>query len=99
MLEEFPGLEEQIQLGDLFDENSQLREFFRQHFRAFLHYLEETEPSLGSHTGYMKKMQKHILKVVEVCQQECIFLTDLYTYAQMPYFARGLFESYFGHLT
>ncbi len=68
LLDEFTGLEEQIQLDDLFD-NSEIREFFRQHFRAFLHYLEETEPSLGSHTNYMKKMHKHILKVVEVLEK------------------------------
>ena len=43
-------------------ENEKIQEFFRQHFRAFLHYLEETEPALTNHTGYMKKMHKHILK-------------------------------------
>ena len=59
--EEFPGLEQQIQLNDVM-ENEKIQEFFRQHFRAFLHYLEETEPALTNHTGYMKKMHKHILK-------------------------------------
>ena len=58
---EFPGLEEQIQLDDVL-ENDKMREFFRAHFRAFLHFLEDTEPTLGNHTGYMKKMHKHILK-------------------------------------
>ena len=58
---EFPGLEEQIQLDDVL-ENDKMREFFRTHFRAFLHFLEDTEPALGNHTGYMKKMHKHILK-------------------------------------
>ena len=58
---EFPGLEEQIQLDDVL-ENDKMREFFRTHFRAFLHFLEDTEPSLANHTGYMKKMHKHILK-------------------------------------
>ena len=59
--EEFPGLEQQIQLNDVM-ENEKIQEFFRQHFRAFLHYLEDTEPALTNHTGYMKKMHKHILK-------------------------------------
>ena len=59
--EEFPGLEQQIQLDDVM-ENENIRQFFRQHFRAFLNYLEDTEPALTNHTGYMKKMHKHILK-------------------------------------
>ncbi len=57
--DEFPGLEEQIQLNDLF-ENAQMHEFFRQHFRAFLHYLEETEPALGNHTGAILKKRVQI---------------------------------------
>ena len=65
---EFPGLEEQIQLDDVL-ENNKIREFFRQHYRAFLHYLETTEPTLSNHTGYMKKMHKHILKLVAVLDQ------------------------------
>ena len=40
---EFPGLEEQIQLSDILDDE-EMHQFFRQHFRAFLHYLEDTEP-------------------------------------------------------
>ena len=59
--EEFPGLEQQIQLDDVM-ENEKIHQFFRQHFRAFLNYLEDTEPALTNHTGYMKKMHKHILK-------------------------------------
>ena len=59
--EEFPGLEQQIQLNDVM-ENEKIQEFFRQHFRAFLHYLEDTEPALKNHTGYMRKMHKNILK-------------------------------------
>ena len=68
---EFDGLEEQIQLNDIL-ENNEIREFFRAHFRAFLHYLEETESSLSNHTSYMKKMHKHILNVVGTLQ-ECGF--------------------------
>ncbi len=60
--ESFPGVETQLQLRDLV-EDSIMREHFRQHFRAFLHFLEEEEPLLANHTGYMKKMHKHILKV------------------------------------
>ena len=59
--EEFPGLEQAIQLDDIM-ENDKIYQFFRKHFRAFLHYLEDTEPALTNHTGYMKKMHKHILK-------------------------------------
>ena len=61
--EEFPGLEQQIQLDDVM-ENENIRQFFRQHFRAFLNYLEDTEPALTNHTGYMKKMHKHILRFI-----------------------------------
>ena len=59
--DEFLGLEEAIQLDDVL-ENDEIREFFRKHFRAFLHFLESTEPALGNHTGYMRKMHKNILK-------------------------------------
>ena len=43
-----------------------MHQFFRQHFRAFLHYLEDTEPVLSVHTEYMQKMHKHILRVMKV---------------------------------
>merc|ERR1719277_1965645 len=43
--EEFPGLEQAIQLDDIM-ENDKIYQFFRKHFRAFLHYLEDTEPAL-----------------------------------------------------
>jgi thiamine kinase-like enzyme len=66
--DEFAGLEEQIQLSDVL-ESDKIQEFFRQHFRAFLHYLEEAEPVLSSHTGYMKKMHKEILKVMKALDQ------------------------------
>lgn len=65
--EEFPKLEVQLQLHDLI-ENEKMREHFRKHFRAFLHYLEDAEPVLQKHTGYMKKMHKHILKVIETLE-------------------------------
>ncbi len=58
----FPGLESQLQLRDLV-ERADMREHFRGHLRAFLHFLEEEEPMLERHTGYMKKMHKHIHKV------------------------------------
>ena len=63
--DEFPGLEEQIQLSDILD-NEKMHQFFRQHFRAFLHYLEDSNPALSYHTEYMQKMHKHILKVMKV---------------------------------
>lgn len=58
----FPGIEVQLQLRDLI-EAGPMREHFKKHFRAFLHFMEEEEPALAKHTGYMKKMHKHILKV------------------------------------
>ncbi|CAM6053922.1 unnamed protein product [Sphagnum tenellum] len=61
---EFPQLDVQIQLHDLIDEAAMRRHFGR-NFRAFLHYMEEAEPALARHTGYMKRMHRHILKVVE----------------------------------
>ena len=63
--DEFPGLEEQIQLSDILG-NEKMHQFFRQHFRAFLHYLEDSNPALSYHTEYMQKMHKHILKVMKV---------------------------------
>ena len=45
-----------------------MREYLRKHFRAFLHYLEVQEPALAGHAGYMKKMHKHILKIIEVLE-------------------------------
>ena len=41
---------------------------FRKHYRAFLHYLEEAEPKIASHTSYMRNMYKHVLKVVETLE-------------------------------
>ncbi len=57
-------METQLQLRDLI-ESPNLRDHFRRHFRPFLHYLEEEEPELAKHTGYMRKMHKHILKIIE----------------------------------
>lgn len=65
--EEFPGLEEQIQLKDLMD-NEEMREHLRKHFRAFLHYLEDAEPKLAGHTGYMKNMHKHVLTIISTLE-------------------------------
>lgn len=64
MHQEFPNLDVQLQLDDLI-ERASLREHFRQHFRPFLHFLEEAEPALKKHAAYMKKMHKHILSVIE----------------------------------
>lgn len=62
MQQELFDIEEQIQLYDLI-ENQTMRQHFVQHFRPFLHFMEETEPALAKHTGYLKKMHKHMLKV------------------------------------
>lgn len=59
-----PGLEVQIQMYDLIG-NSKMREHFRKLFRPYLHFMEETEPGLAKQTAYMKRMHKHILKVIE----------------------------------
>lgn len=61
--EEFPVLEEQIQLKDLLDDKK-MRTHTKKHFRAFLHYLGSIEPKLERHTTYMQNMHKHILSVV-----------------------------------
>ena len=47
----FPGLDVQIQLKDIL-ESGELREHFRKHFRAFLHYAEDSEPALKVRVRY-----------------------------------------------
>jgi len=64
--EEFPSLEEQIQLGDMLD--SSMREHLKKHFRAFLHFLGDIEPKLERHTTYMQNMHKHILSVITMLE-------------------------------
>ena len=41
---------------------------FRKYYRAYLHYLEEAEPKVSNHTGYMKNMYKHILTVIDTLE-------------------------------
>ena len=38
------------------------------HCRAYLHYMEDADPDLRMHTGYMKKMHKHVVKVIEALE-------------------------------
>jgi len=64
---EFPGLEEQIQVKDLLD-TPEKRSNLRKYYRAYLHYLEEAEPKVSNHTGYMKNMYKHILTVIDTLE-------------------------------
>ncbi|XP_059096049.1 uncharacterized protein LOC131890667 [Tigriopus californicus] len=59
-----PGLEVQIQMYDLIG-SSKMRDHFRKLFRPYLHFMEEAEPGLAKQTAYMKRMHKHILKVIE----------------------------------
>ena len=42
---------------------------FRKYYRAYLHYLEEAEPKVSNHTGYMKNMYKHILTVIDTLER------------------------------
>ena len=36
--------------------------------RAYLHYMEDADPDVRLHTGYMKKMHKHVVKVIEALE-------------------------------
>uniref|UniRef100_A0A0K2T6X4 CHK kinase-like domain-containing protein n=1 Tax=Lepeophtheirus salmonis TaxID=72036 RepID=A0A0K2T6X4_LEPSM len=67
-LREFPKLEEQIQLQDLLD-NDELKSYFRRCYKPFLHFLEAKEPNLKSHTIYMKKFGRFILKIIQVLEK------------------------------
>eukprot|EP00096_Caligus_rogercresseyi_P007282 TRINITY_DN250_c0_g4_i1.p1 TRINITY_DN250_c0_g4~~TRINITY_DN250_c0_g4_i1.p1 ORF type:complete len:526 (-),score=116.81 TRINITY_DN250_c0_g4_i1:519-2096(-) len=67
-LRECPKLEEQIQLNDLL-ENDELKDFFRRCYKPFLHFLEIKEPALKSHTVYMKKFGRYILKIIHILEQ------------------------------
>ena len=42
---------------------------YRKYYRAYLHYLEDAEPKVSNHTGYMKNMYKHILTVVDTLEK------------------------------
>ena len=55
---------------DLLAESSDTCNFFphRKYYRAFLHYLEDCEPKVKSHTGYMRNMYKHILTIIEALE-------------------------------
>lgn len=72
MLADFPGLEEQIQLSDLFarepsqaDAAWRMRSRFRAHFRAYLHFMEAVQPDLARQVAFVARMHRHILAVVE----------------------------------
>merc|ERR1712106_935303 len=60
VLDRFPKIEEQIQIKDIL-KNKESRTFLRQHFCAFIRYLEETDPELKNMETYLFK----ILKVLE----------------------------------
>ena len=72
MLEDFPGLEEQIQLSDLFardpaqaDSAWRMRSRFRAHFRAYLHFMSAVHPALARQVAFVARMHRHVLAVVE----------------------------------
>merc|ERR1711892_1010703 len=67
VLERFPKIEEQIQIKDIL-KNKESRTFLRQHFCAFIRYLEETDPELKNITAYMKKMETYLFKILKVLE-------------------------------
>merc|ERR1712106_447644 len=67
VLDRFPKIEEQIQIKDIL-KNKESRTFLRQHFCAFIRYLEETDPELKNITAYMKKMETYLFKILKVLE-------------------------------
>merc|ERR1711892_637776 len=67
VLEQFPKIEEQIQIKDIL-KSQESRTFLRQHFCAFIRYLEETDPELKNITAYMKKMETYLFKILKVLE-------------------------------
>ena len=52
-------------------EDKDARKFLRRHFVPFLQYLEVTDEGLKNHTSYMRKMQKHLFRILKVGKQRC----------------------------
>ena len=82
VLKQFPHIEEQIQVevskGSFLTQNHQLtkiqdiltnkesRMFIREHFCAFIRYLEELDPDLTNITSYMRKLDSFLFKILSV---------------------------------
>jgi len=68
LIKTFPNMEQQLQIKDVI-EAKESRKFLRKHFVPFLHYLETTNDGLKNLTTYLKKMHKHLFKILKVLQE------------------------------